>query len=153
MLVHECKQVLVLSLADITYPISLSFSSRNSFVATSVFGETLMARKVVSTIREIYVRPKSRCYKTLFLRKSRISIFSPKMKQQKYVILDAINCFRVKFGIKIVFFSHFWARHQDRLFSISQFWGNLDFLQKSFITLTSWLGRKSRFLSKNALKH
>ena len=58
MLVHECKQVLVLSLADITYPISLSFSSRNSFAATSVIGETLMARKVVSTIREIYVRPK-----------------------------------------------------------------------------------------------
>ena len=28
-------------------------------------------------------------------------------------------------------------RHQIKLFSISQFWGNLDSIQKSFITMTT----------------
>ena len=61
----------------------------------------------------------------------------PTMKQQEYDILKAINMFGVFFCLKQHFFTFLCrVRQKDKLFSISQFWGNLDFLQKSFITST-----------------
>ena len=66
-----------------------------------------------------------------------VHLISPLTESTKIGFLKTINAFRVWwFCIKIDLFSHFCVASDIRS-NIFHFWANLDFLQKSFITLTT----------------
>ena len=79
-------------------------------------------RKVLNTLS----RPGVDVIK-LFWMKSRKSRFLPKLKQQEYAILKAINSLRVSFSLKISLFSHFSAgsdfSSKNRFYNINYWTG------------------------------
>ena len=77
-----------------------------------------------------------RCYKTFLKEIQKIQI-SHLTESTRIDYFKSNKQFWSMLENSIVFIFQCRFRHHHKLFAISQFWGNLDFLQKSFITLTT----------------